>query len=373
MNILVVNRGSSSIKCSVYQFEKIPEHFVEPFWEGKKEISFKDSKEKPLDTLLEPLWEKISKEHIDLIGHRVVHGGRKYRESVLIDDDVEKEIENLKELAPLHNMANLQGIKRMREVLPEIPQVAVFDTAFHRTLPLHSAIYPGPYSWYEKNEIERFGFHGISFQYCTRRATRLTKCSKLVLCHLGSGASLCAVKEKKSIDTTMGFTPLEGLMMDTRSGTIDPGILLYLLQEKKISAEKLYDDLYHQSGLLGISGISEDMRAILKSVENGDEKAILALNLYIHRLNSYIGAMVASLQGIDALVFTGGIGENVPLIRKKVCENFSFLGLELNPEKNEIQENVDRILSYPEAKVQVILIHTQEAFEIARECFINQS
>lgn len=374
MNLLVVNRGSSSIKCSLYRFSQKPEHFSAPFWEAKQEASLHENTEKLLDLLLEPLWKRIAQEEIDLIAHRVVHGGRKYRETVLIDDAVEKEIEHLAELAPLHNLANLQGIKSLRKRFPNKRHVAVFDTAFHHTLSQKAKVYPGPYRWYEEG-IERFGFHGISFQYCARRALQVLNGSqentKLIVCHLGSGASLCAVKEGKSIDTTMGFTPLEGVMMDTRSGTIDPGILLYLLQEKKISCDAIYHDLYHNSGLLGISGASEDMRIILKKASEGDERSQLALDLYIHRLNACLGSMIASLQGVDAVIFTGGIGENAPLIRERVCSNFSFLNVDLDLTQNALATHEDRILSNPSSKVRVLLIHTQEAFEIARECTLK--
>lgn len=332
MKILVLNRGSSSFKCALFDDEKL-------LWE-KKDATFKD----------------LENQQVDVIGHRIVHGGAIYRQSTLITPQVKEQIQKLLKLAPLHNQADLEGINVCEKLFKDTPQIAVFDTAFHQTLPDFAKIYPGPYSWYEEG-IQRFGFHGISFQYCSRRASEmLKKNAKMVICHLGSGASLCAIKEGKSIDTTMGYTPLEGLMMDTRCGSIDPGILL-LKQDKDLTKQ-----LYEESGLLGISGISSDMRDIIASK---DPRAKLAFDIYIHRLNSCIGSMIASLQGLDALVFTGGIGENTPLLRKKVCETFSFLNLHLDPAKNEAgkESNLAQTNSLP-----ILLIHTREELEIAREC-----
>jgi acetate kinase len=328
MNIFVLNRGSSTIKCSLYRDEKL-------LWENQGD----------LDQILQSLPEKPG-----LIGHRIVHGGKWFSDSVLITSDVKKKIQALSELAPLHNLAEVEGIEILEKYFPKIPQIAVFDTAFHRTLPKSAQVYPIPYHWYEEG-IRRYGFHGISYQYCTRRAAELIKTpSKMVICHLGAGASLCAVKDGKSIDTTMGFTPLEGLMMNTRCGSIDPGIILHFL--KKRSLEEVSKELYYESGLFGLNG-------------SLDDQASLAFEVYLHRLNSEIGSMVASLQGLDALVFTAGIGENVSLLRQRVCENFSFLGITLGHTSDEKE---DTILSSPNSKVQVLLIHTREALEIAREC-----
>jgi acetate kinase len=261
-------------------------------------------------------------------------------------------------------LADLEGIEILQQLFPKIPQVAVFDTAFHHTLPASASVYPGPYEWV-KEGIQRYGFHGISFQYCTRRASAILGKvpEKMVICHLGSGASLCAVKNGKSVDTTMGFTPLEGLMMDTRSGTVDPGILLYLLKKKTL--KELSQELYEKSGLLGLSGVSSDMRDVLEKAAQSNKQASLAIDVYIHRLVSSIGSMIATLSGIDALVFTAGIGENAPLIRERVCSQFSFLGVHLSQQQPTSE---DRVLSSPDAKVKVLLIHTKEAFEIAREC-----
>ncbi len=362
MKILVLNSGSSSIKCCIYDFANFPDKLVDPIWADKiewKNIEKKGAIKKEIKSLL-------SDKKIDCIGHRIVHGGKKYRASIVIDNEVKKEIRKFADLAPLHNLADLEGIEILEQLFPNTPQIAVFDTAFHHTMPAYAAIYSGPYKWFEEG-IQRFGFHGISFQYCSRRANELLEqeSSRLVICHLGSGASLCAVKNGKSINTTMGFTPLEGLMMDTRCGTVDPGILLYLSKKKTLN--ELSKELYEESGLLGISGISSDMRDILDKVSQGNERAKLTIDIYVHRLVSMIGSMIATLGGIDALVFTGGIGENAFPIRQQVCDSLGFLGIHLSNHQSNSPE--DLVLSSSDSKVKILLIHTQETFEIARECW----
>lgn len=399
MKILVLNNGSSSLKCCLYHFNTLLEHPAAPLWEAH--LQWKNNLDSPflkiknhqgktyseeikmaststaLKQLINALYQGKtavlnSLDEVDVIGHRIVHGGKFYKESTPIDAQVKEKIHLLNELAPLHNLADLEGIEVIEKFFKNKPQIAVFDTAYHHTLPKEAAIYPGPYEWYEEG-IKRYGFHGISFQYCARQAAELLQQElsslKQVICHLGSGASLCAVKDGKSIDTTMGFTPLEGLMMDTRSGSIDPGILLYLLKKKKKSAEELYKILYEESGLLGISGISSDMRDIIEKQSKGDPRATLTFEIYLHRLSSFIGSMVSSLNGMDVLVFTAGIGENSPLIRKRICNTFSFLGVKLDEKKNELPHREDCVLSLKDSKVKVLLIHTNEAFEIARECW----
>lgn len=387
MKILVLNRGSSSLKCCFYQFDSFPKEYKPPVGEallewknnfenmtlklktdrGTEQLFFTHQTQ-ALEYIVHSLCPK--REQIDAIGHRIVHGGKFFHESLFIDASVKNKIRYLSELAPLHNLADLEGIELFEEFFPKTPQFAVFDTAFHHTLPDCAAIYPGPYAWIEEG-IRRYGFHGTSFQYCTRRASELLARDpqKMVICHLGSGASLCAIKNGKSIDTTMGFTPLEGLMMDTRSGSIDPGILLYLLSKKKRTVDDLSKELYEKSGLLGLSGTSSDMRDILIQVDQGNARAKLALEVYIHRLNSGIGSMVASLNGLDTLVFTAGIGEHASLVRSRVCESLSFLGIKLDVKKNELPQSQDCDLSLPDSKVKIFLIHTQELFEIARECW----
>ncbi|NNM43306.1 MAG: acetate kinase, partial [Chlamydiae bacterium] len=376
MKIFVVNTGSSSIKCSLYLFgNQLPVESVPPIWESHLEWK-EDSKKALLKvkndtgiTYSEEIGLVSTKENlthiiqtlcngktavlnnlneIDAVGHRIVHGGSEFTKSVLITSKIKEKIRTLADIATIHNLANLDGIEAAESLFKDKPQFAVFDTGFHQTLPLAHALYPGPYAWREEG-IRRYGFHGISHQYCSHRAAEFLQCNlqmqRIVVCHLGSGSSLCAIKNGKSIDTTMGFTPLEGLMMDTRSGTIDPGIILYLLRKEGITIDGLNKVLNHQSGLLGISGISSDMRDIITAASKGVERAQLAIDMYVHRLNSFIGSMIASLGGIDILVFTGGIGENTPLIRKKVSEAFSFLPLKLDLQKNAYSHEEDAVIS----------------------------
>jgi acetate kinase len=395
VNIFVLNHGSSSIKCNLYQFKnsspylawegqiRWKNHFDHPalFAKNAQGMQYSETiQEKTTTSALERLVSLLvqgkiavlnSLDEVDAIGHRIVHGGQWFTESVVITSDVKDKIRDLSELAPLHNLSQLEGIEILEKLFSKTLQVAVFDTAFHHTLPQPAQIFPGPYRWYGEG-IRRYGFHGISYQYCLRRAFEILERDsthlRMVICHLGSGASLCAVKEGKSIDTTMGFTPLDGLMMDTRCGSIDPGILLYFLEKKKRKIEEVSEELYKNSGLLGVSGISSDMRDVIEKSLSGDTKAILAFEVYVHRLNSLVGSMIASLQGVDAIVFTAGIGENAALLRKRVSENFSFLGVKLDHAQNERAHPEDRILSTSDSKVDILLIHTQEALEIAREC-----
>lgn len=397
MKILALNIGSSSIKCSVYAFTTLSNAPIDPLWVAH--IRWKNGFEKATlkvkhqacaehveivdERSLLPLLKHAlhlltqgktallnSFAEIDAIGHRIVYGGKFFHQAVVIDAEVKDTIRSLSELAPLHQSAELDAITLIEELFPGKPQVAVFDTAFHHTLPKPAAIYPGPYEWY-KEDIQRFGFHGISFQYCSRRGAELLnrdlKTLKMLICHLGSGASLCAIQGGKSIDTTMGFTPLEGLMMDTRSGSIDPGIILYLLKKKHKTPEEIAHELYQESGLLGISGLSSNMQDMIEMSRAEQPRAVLAIELYLHRLNALIGSMIASLQGLDVLIFTGGIGENASFIREKVCVNFAFLGLQLDLTKNATSSR-DVDLSAQDSRVKILLIHTQEGCEIAREC-----
>ncbi|MBO3460214.1 acetate kinase [Aetokthonos hydrillicola Thurmond2011] len=400
MKILVLNAGSSSQKSCLYEMpeEAIVEEAIAPLWEAKvdwthhegmAEIEVKTSTGQKLQEeipaksrgeiiahMLDTLWngstQVISKpSEIDGVGHRVVHGGEDYRESVVITEDVKDAIARLANLAPVHNPVNLEGIQAIDDYLGQVKQVAVFDTAFHSSLPDAAAIYPGPYDWVEKG-IRRYGFHGISHQYCAQRAAHLLnkdlESLRLITCHLGNGCSLAAIKNGRSIETTMGFTPLDGLMMGTRSGSVDPGILIYLLQQSDDSAQNLDNLLNRASGLLGISGVSGDMRQIQKAIAQGNPRAQLAWDIYIHRLRYYIGAMLAILQGLDVLVFTAGVGENAPDIRAATCEAFGFLGLHIDPEKNQ-HKPIDIDIATPDSKVRVLVIHTQEDWAIAQECW----
>ncbi|MEA5592782.1 acetate kinase [Rivularia sp. UHCC 0363] len=397
MKILVLNAGSSTQKSCLYDITgDIPFSPPAPLWEGKVDWSHHqgvaeiqvetatgekftekiatDSQSQVMARLLNTISEGstkvINQSEIDVVGHRVVHGGKNYRESVVITPEVKNAIANLATLAPAHNPVNLAGIEAVEELLG-VTQVAVFDTAFHRNMPDAAAIYPGPYNWVEQ-DIIRYGFHGISHQYCAERAAEILgkdlQSLRLINCHLGNGCSLAAIKNGCSIDTTMGFTPLDGLMMGSRSGSVDPGILIYLLQQKDCTVEQLYNVLNKASGLNGISGISSDMRQIKAAISQGNERAQLALDIYIHRLRSYIGAMLASLGGLDALVFTAGVGENSPEIRQAACQPFEFLGVKIDSSKN-ISKPIDKDIATTDSAVRVLVIHTQEDWQIARECY----
>ena len=301
----------------------------------------------------------------------MVHGGTKYTEATKINPEVKAKIAELIPLAPNHNPAHIQGIEAIEKVLGNVPQVAMFDTAFHQTIPLENAAYPIPFEWVDKG-IRRYGFHGISHQYCANRAAEILNQPlsflKLINCHLGNGCSLTAIKDGKSLDTTMGFTPLEGLMMGTRSGSIDPAILLYLIREYSLTPEDLNTLLNKESGLKGVSGISADLRAILQGIKENNSRAQLAFDMYIHRLRSQIGSMLAVLGGLDALIFTAGVGENAALVIEKACEAFEFLGLKLDKTKNE-SSPVDQNIATVDSSVNILVIHTEEDWAIAQQCW----
>ena len=397
MKILVLNSGSSSQKSSLYEIgETLPDDPPAPVWEGKiewhNEVAKAEVKNahgvrqegqvkvstrgEAVEHLLGTLWEGkaravTSRDEIDVVGHRVVHGGPKYAEPVLVSSEVKAGIAGVSAFAPLHNRAELEGMEIVEKLLSAIPQVAVFDTGFHRKMPPAAAVYPGPYEWFEKG-IHRYGFHGINHQYCAARAAQLLRRDlnslKLVTCHLGNGCSLAAIHEGHSIDTTMGFTPLEGLMMGTRSGSIDPGILTYLMRERSLQAQEIDDVLNKESGLLGISGISGDMREILSSMKQGHSRAKLAFDIYVHRLQAGIGAMVSVLGGIDALVFTAGVGENSAEVRAAACKRLNFLGLRLDDAAN-VQGHPDGDIAAFDSAVRVLIIRAQEDWAIAKECW----
>ncbi len=404
MKVLVLNSGSSSQKSCLYEIgNALPDDPAACLWEGKIEwaaggaqysiktsrgISVKDrvsvdSRGEAITRLLETLWSgktlAISgPSEIDVVGHRVVHGGPQHFEPAVVTPEVKSAIKGVSLFAPLHNRAELEGMEIVAKLLGEVLQVAVFDTGFHRNMPLSASTYPGPYEWFEQG-IRRYGFHGINHEYCAQRAAQLLRKDlnslKLVTCHLGNGCSLAAIREGRSVDTTMGFTPLEGLMMGTRSGSVDPGILTYLMRQKHFSEGELDDVLNKKSGLLGISGISGDMRDVLAARKNGDDPAImahakLAFDMYVHRLQSGIGAMIAVLGGVDAVVFTAGVGENSPEVRAAACDNFAFLGLKLDAVKNQKPlSDSDRDISAPDGAVRVLVIRAQEDWMIARQCW----
>jgi len=397
MKILVLNSGSSSQKACLYEVgEVLPKNPPPCLWEGKIEWDGEianavvksshgavqhaqakvSSRAEAVEHLLATLWSGESPaisaaSEIDAVGHRVVHGGPHYEEPTLITPEVKSGIASVSAFAPLHNRAELEGMEIIERMLGLVPQVAVFDTGFHRKMPLPAVVYPGPYEWFEGG-IHRYGFHGINHQYCATRAAQLLQRDlqslKIVTCHLGNGCSLAAIAGGRSIDTTMGFTPLEGLMMGTRSGSIDPGILTYLMRQGHLQGQDIDDLLNQRSGLLGISGLSGDMRQILAAVKAGHKRAQLAFDIYVHRLQTGIGAMVAALGGIDALVFTAGVGENSPEVRSATCGKLGFLGLQLDEAANA-QPSSDEDIATPDSLARILVIHAEEDWAIARECW----
>ena len=306
---------------------------------------------------------------IEAVGHRVVHGGEKFKQSVLITDEVIKQIEIVSDLAPLHNPANLKGIYAISALLPDVPQVAVFDTAFHQTMPQHSYMYALPYSLYNLYKIRRYGFHGTSHKYVSHKAAEFLNLpyekQKIISLHLGNGASAAAIKSGQSVDTSMGMTPLEGLIMGTRSGDLDVGAFVYILRKEQITPQVGSILLNKHSGVLGISGISPDMREIEQAAADGNERAQLALDMYAYRVKKYIGAYTAAMNGLDILIFTGGIGENSVLVRKMVCDELSYLGIKLDNEKNKQAIGKQAIISTDDSKVKVVVIPTNEELMIA--------
>lgn len=391
MNVLVINGGSSSFKCWFHELAAaaLPVEAPRPLWEGHVEwnagqasVRIRSAGQppseftRPAETLVQSLAAVLgtlieARPKIDVVGHRIVHGGKAYRETTRLTAEVRAAIRKQAEFAPSHNRFELEAVETVDRVLGSgVEQVAVFDTAFHATLEPRAYVYPGPLAWLDQG-VRRYGFHGISFQYATRRAAHLlgspVESLKLIVCHLGNGGSLAAVDGGKSVDTTMGFTPLEGLMMGTRSGSIDPGILIYLLRHCGYTPDQLDHILNQRSGLLGISGESSDMRKILAARASGDARASLAFDVYMHRLTRETGAMLAALGGIDALVFTGGIGENSPPVREHLCRHLAFAGVRLDAVKND-QNPPDADIAASDSRARVLVIHAEEEWEIARAC-----
>jgi acetate kinase len=388
MRILVLNGGSSTFKCWYGDVrDPVPVEAQPPRWDarvdwsrhpGIADIRIRTTagttdRQIPIqspDAVLDPVLTALG-EPVDAVGHRVVHGGKTYRETTVITPDVRTAIAQQAEFAPSHNRLELDAIQAVDRVFgPGMPQVAVFDTAFHVSLEPAAYVYPGPYEWLEKG-VRRYGFHGISHQYAARRCAHILgrdlKTLRIVTCHLGNGASLAAIRDGRSIETTMGFTPLEGLMMGTRSGTIDPGIMIYLVRHDGYTAGQLDRILNQESGLRGLSGLSGDMREILDAIAQGNERAQLAFDVYAHRLCLGIGSMLAALGGLDVLVFTAGVGENCAPLRGRVAKQFEFLGLKLDTAKNDASP-VDVDVAAAESKVRVLVIRAEEDWEIAREC-----
>ncbi|QCD35842.1 acetate/propionate family kinase [Muribaculum gordoncarteri] len=392
MNILVLNCGSSSVKYKLINVDDkktlaeggvekigIPGSFLKfRLPDGSKKVIeevIPDHRKAIMDILnilTDPTYGCISSfKEIDAVGHRVVHGGEKFNKSVLINDEVIEKIKECYDVAPLHNPVNMAGIDAITELMPGVPQVAVFDTAFHQTMPAEAYMYALPYEIYTKYSVRRFGFHGTSHRYVARRVCDFLgvpyENQRIITCHIGNGGSITAVKDGKSIDTSMGLTPVEGLMMGTRVGDVDPGALTFIMDKEHLDTKQLSNLINKKSGVLGISGISSDMRDIDAAIAEGNERAKLALDMYIYRIIKYIGAYTAVLNGVDIIVFTGGVGENQQPLRKAVCEHLSYLGVKIDDAVNASSRGEEKVISAADSKVKVVVIPTDEELMIARD------
>lgn len=392
MNILVLNCGSSSVKYKLIDtkdektlaeggVEKIglPDGFLKykkP--NGEKAIkdlglvNHKGAIKAIMDLLTDPVDGVIkSYDQIDAVGHRVVHGAEKFSKSVLITPEVIEQVKECYDLAPLHNPANIIGIEAIEALMPNVPQVGVFDTAFHQTMPPKSFMYPLPYRYYAEDGVRRYGFHGTSHRYVSQRAAEILGVNiadkKMITCHVGNGGSITAVLYGKSVDTSMGLTPTEGLMMGTRVGDVDPGALVYLMLKHNLSAQDLQKVINKESGVLGISELSSDMREIEQAIKNGNANAKLALEMYELRIIKYIGAYAAEMNGVDIIVFTGGVGENQAGTRLNVCKSLEFLGVKIDESLNAVTRGTETVISTPDSKVTVIVVPTDEELMIARD------
>lgn len=359
----MINTGSSSVKSALFELAAAPPVEAQsPQWE--------DQIERP--TVSEAVAAIPQHSDVSVVGHRVVHGGEVYMDSVVIDADVKAKIKELQVFAPLHNKLNLEGIEAAEQRFPNAKQVAVFDTSFHRTIPDFASVYPLPYEYFEKERIKRYGFHGINHQYCALRAAAMLGREpsevNLIVCHLGNGCSITAVANGKSIDNSMGFTPLEGLMMGTRTGSIDPGIILRMMREDKLQVDDVDTIMNKKSGLLGVSGVSNDLREVIGAARYGNARAKLAIEMFIYRLQSWIGSMAVHLPSIDGLVFTAGIGEHSAMVRARGAEALKLQGCTIDAKKNE-QANGDGIVSSEDSKIPVLIIEAREDWQIARDCW----
>ena len=390
MKVLVLNCGSSSIKYKLYDMngqkelasggiEKIglPDSFLKfTLSDGSKQVITQEIKEHTagieliLKTLTDAKYGAIkSLDQIDAVGHRVVHGGDKFCSSVVINQEVIDKIEECVDFAPLHDPANLKGIYAIQKILPKVPQVAVFDTSFHQTMPPYAYMYALSYDYYEKYGVRRYGFHGTSHRYVAKRGCEFLgldlENSRIITAHIGNGGSITAIKNGKSIDTSMGMTPVEGLMMGSRSGSVDPGVLTYLMEKENLSTRQINDIINKKSGLVGVSGVSSDMRDIENAIEQGNERARLAMDMYFYYILKYVSGYIAVLGGVDAIIFTGGVGENQPIMRKYVCDSLAFLGVDFNNELNDRIKGRETELTFPNSKVRVAVIPTNEELAIA--------
>ncbi|MFV0420453.1 MAG: acetate kinase [Dysgonomonas sp.] len=392
MKVLVLNCGSSSIKYKLFDMKSkdvVAQGIVEKIGLKGSFLSFKLPNgdkvilegeilehQAGIEYILGVLTsEKYgclkSLEEIDAVGHRVVHGGEEFNSSVFITDEVIKKMEECIELAPLHNPPNLAGIYAVKELMGDIPQVGVFDTAFHQTMPAEAYMYGLPYSLYEKYAIRRYGFHGTSHRFVSRKGCEILgvpyEDQRIITAHIGNGGSLAAIKDGKSIDTSMGMTPVEGLLMGTRSGDVDAGIISFIMEKENIGTQAISTLVNKHSGLLGISGVSSDMREIRAAIAEGNEKAKLAYDMFAYRIKKYIGSYAAALGGADILIFTGGIGENAFYLRELVCKDLAFLGIEIDTEKNSKTFGEEAIISTPESKITVMVVPTDEEYMIASD------
>lgn len=392
MKILVLNCGSSSVKYKLIDTENdtvmaeggvekigLPDGFLKyKLSDGSKAIrelglvDHKGAVKAVLDILTDPEVGCIkSYSEIGAVGHRVVHGGEKFSKSVLLTDEVLQQIKDCYDLAPLHNPANVTGIEAVEEILPGVKQVGVFDTAFHQTMPAKSFMYALPYKYYKEDGVRRYGFHGTSHRYVSQRVCEILGVDinkeKIITCHVGNGGSITAVLYGKSVDTSMGLTPVEGLMMGTRVGDVDPGALTYLMKKHNMSADELQKIINKESGVLGVTELSSDMREIEAADKAGDPRAHLALEMYEQRITKYIGAYAAEMGGVDIIVFTGGVGENQTGLRGNVCHPLGFMGVELDEQLNLTTRGTETVISAPSSKVKVVVVPTDEEMMIARD------
>ena len=387
MKILSVNAGSSSLKFTMFElpeckviiggtFEKIgiDGSFYTIKYNGnkdKKEVQMKDHTAAVKILLDELINYGVIKSYdeIDGVGHRIVHGGDKYTSSIIIDEEVEKTVEELTPLAPLHNSANLVGVRSFKEVLPNTPMVAVWDTAFHQTMKEEEFLYAVPYSWYEKYGVRKYGFHGTSHRYISETMKELYgENTKIISCHIGNGASLCAIKNGKCIDTSMGFTPIAGVVMGTRCGDIDVGLIPYVMSKTGKTFDEVMTDLNKNSGMLGLTGVSSDMRDVEESYERKDLRSVDAMNVYIKKIVDYISMYNTLLEGCEYIVFTAGVGENSNLVRSEVIKRLSFMGIKLDEEKNN-QRGISGVISTDDSTVKVLVIPTDEELMIAKDTY----
>lgn len=390
MNVLVLNCGSSSVKYKLFQMPEgkvlaqggveklgLSDSFLKlKLLSGEKVVLEKDMPEHTvaIDFILKTITGSEygcikSLSEIDAVGHRLVHGGDKFSESVVITDAVVESVKQCIDLAPLHNPSTLKGVAAVTELIPGVPQVGVFDTAFPQTMPQRAFMYALPYEYYEKYGVRRYGFHGTSHRFVSKRACEFLGLdynkARIITAHIGNGASMCAIKEGKCIDTTMGLTPTEGLMMGTRVGDVDPGALVFIGEKEGLSMAQLSEVINKKSGVLGVSGVSSDMREIEEAISQGNERAKLALEMYDYRIKKYVGAFTAAMGGLDLLIFTGGVGENQTTTREYVCEDMQYMGIEIDRTLNAKIHGDEALLSTKESKVKVVVIPTDEELMIA--------